>query len=177
MRWKRSAAMAVVFLLLLFAVRTVLYVLSEENGIIEVSVDVSKPFYAVYFASPGSLYLVPEFRQGAGTIEERLESLLAGPRLPGLFPILPEGVRLLSYSQRGDVLYLNFSHHLVTNHPGGSTGEIFTVYGIDNTLVGAQGVRRVQILVENRMVSTLAGHLDLTEPLEKDYEILGSSHI
>ena len=49
MRWKRSAAMAVVFLLLLFAVRTVLYVLSEENGIIEVSVDVSKFFEVVYF--------------------------------------------------------------------------------------------------------------------------------
>ncbi len=177
MRWKRGAAIAVVLLLLLFAARTVLYLVSEYSGIIEVSVDPGQPFYAVYFSCPGSLFLVPEFNQGSGTIEERLESLLTGPRHPELSPVIPEGVRLLGYNQRGDVLYLNFSHHLITNHQGGSTGEIFTVYGIVNTLVGAQGVRRVQILVENRRISTLAGHLDLREPLEKDYEILGGSQI
>lgn len=176
MRWKRGLAGAVMVLILLFLARTVLYLVTEKREM-PVSIDAMEPFYAVYFGCPDSVYLIPEFYQGQGTIEERLASLLAGPRLPDLAAVTPEGVKLLGYNQHGDVLFLNFSHHLITNHPGGSAGEIITVYGIVNTVVGAQGVRRVQILVENRPVLTLAGHLDLTEPLEKDYELLGGSHI
>ena len=177
MRWKRGLASAVVILILLLLARTVLYMFMEKSEILPVSVDATEPFYAVYFGCTDGVNLIPEFRQGQGTIEERLASLLAGPRLPGLSAVIPEGTELLGYSQRGDVLFLNFSHHLITKHPGGSAGEIITVYGIVNTVVGVQGVRRVQILVESRSIPTLAGHLDLTEPLEKDYKLLGGSHI
>lgn len=177
MRWKRGLASAVMVLILLFLTRTVAYIFTERSEILPVSVDSTQPFYAVYFGCPDSVRLIPEFSQGQGTVAERLESLLAGPRLSGLTPIIPEGTELLGYSQHGDVLFLNFSHHLITQHPGGSAGEILTVYGIVNTVVGAQGVRRVQILVESRSIPTLAGHLDLTEPLEKDYKLLGGSHI
>jgi germination protein M len=177
MGWKRGLASAVVVLVLFLLARTAFYLITG-NGDIPASVNVAEPFYAVYFGAPeGVVQLVPEFHQGEGTIEERLEDLLAGPSLPGLSPVFPEGVKLLGYSQRGETLFLNFSHHLVTNHPGGSAGEIITVYGIVNTVSGAQGVRKVQILVENRPLLTLAGHLDLSAPLEKDYDLLGGSHI
>jgi germination protein M len=154
-----------------------LYYPRGNDDVKSVSVDIAQPFYAVYFGSPDAATLVPELRQGLGTLEERLASLIAGPELPGLVAALPAGVELLGYSQLNDVLYLNFNHYLVTNHPGGSAGELITVYAIVNTVVGAGGVRRVQILVDGRPIQTLAGHLDLTEPLEKDYELLGSSQI
>lgn len=177
MRWKRSIAIAVVVLLLLLVAHAVLHRHREDSEILPVSVDVTEPFYAVYFGSADGTQLIPEFHQGVGTVEERVARLMEGPRLAELSAVFPEDVEFLGYSQRDDVLFLNFSHHLVTRHPGGSTGEIMTVYGIVNTLVGAWGVRQVQILVEGRQILTLAGHLDLTEPLEKDYELLGSSHI
>jgi spore germination protein GerM len=177
MGWRRGVTTVVVALLLLFVVRTVWFSSGGNGEVTPVSINVAKPFYAVYFGSPDAAMLVPEFREGLGTIEERLASLIEGPRLPGLAAVMPDGVVLLGYSQWDDMLQLNFSHHLVTNHPGGSTGEVITVYGIVNTVVGAGGVRRVQILVDGRPILTLAGHLDLTDPLEKDYELLGGSHI
>lgn len=177
MKWKRGLAILIVALILLFVGRTVLDISRKKSDILPVSVDTTQPFYAVYFGCPDGASLVPEFVQGQGTIEERVARLLAGPTLPGLSPVIPPGVELLGYSQRGDLLFLNFSYHLLTNHPGGSAGEILTVYSIVNTLVGVQGVRRVQILVESRPIPTLTGHLDLREPLEKDYELLESSHM
>lgn len=178
MRWRRGVTTAVVTLFLLFVVRTVLYYSSDNNGELQtVTIDMTQPFFAVYFGSPDATTLLPEFHQGIGTIEERLTILLEGPRLDGLAQVVPEDTQLLGFSLVDDVLYLNFSHHLVTNHPGGSSGELITVYGIVNTVIGARGVMRVQILVDGRQVPTLVGHLDLSEPLEKDYELLGGSQI
>ncbi len=174
---KRVLATVVVVLIVLLVARTVLDISRKESEILPVSVDVTQPFYVVYFGCPDAASLVPEFFQGEGTVEERVASLLAGPKQSHLSAVVPEGVEFLGYSQRGDVLYLNFSYHLLTNHPGGSAGELLTVYAIVNSLVGVQGVRRVQILVEGRSISTLAGHLDLREPLEKDFGILESSHM
>jgi spore germination protein GerM len=164
-------------LLLALVVGGVFHLAWEKRQTLPVSVDVKQPFYAVYFGSPDGDGLIPEFRQGEGTIDERVASLLEGPRLSGSVGVLPKDVRFLGYSQRDGTLFLNFSHHLITNHPGGSSSEILTVYGIVNTLSGVQGVQKVQILVENRLITTLAGHLDLREPLSKDYELIGSSHL
>ncbi|HBG02409.1 MAG TPA: hypothetical protein DDW87_12685 [Firmicutes bacterium] len=177
MRLRRSVAIVIAVLILVLLVRGVFHVVWDKGETLLVSVDVTQPFYPVYFGSADGAGLIPEFRQGEGTIEERIASLLEGPRLPGLVGVIPRDVRLLGYSQQNGILSLSFSHHLMTNHPGGSTGEILTVYGIVNTLVGARGVEKVQILVENRPIITLAGHLDLRGPLSKDYELLGSSHI
>ena len=177
MKWRQGVTMAVGFLLLLLVVRTVWYYSNDKDELPSMAIDLAQPFYVVYFGSPDSTGLIPEFRQGHGTLEERLQDLIAGPKQADLAPVLPEGVEFLGYRQAGDVLYLNFSHHLVTNHPGGSSGELITVYGIVNTVVGTRGVQRVQILVDGRQIPTLVGHLDLREPLEKDYELLGGSQI
>lgn len=177
MKWKSGVVILVVALILLFVGRTILDISRKKNEILPVSIDITQPYYVVYFGSTDAASLLPEFIQGRGTVEERVASLLAGPKIPQHSAVIPEGVEFLGYTQRGDLLFLNFSHHLMTNHPGGSAGEILTVYGIVNTLVGVQGVRRVQILIESRPISTLTGHLDLREPLEKDYGLLMSPHM
>ncbi len=177
MKLKRGVAIGVGLLVLLLLVRGILHIPRGKEEALPSFVDVTQPFYPVYFGSPDGGALLPEFHQGEGTIENLLASLLAGPQSPDLVAVLPQGVAVLGYSHRGDTLYVNFSHHLVTNHPGGSTGEIITVYGIVNTLIGAQGIHKVQILVENKVLETLAGHLELKEPLTRDYELLGWSDI
>lgn len=58
--------------------------------------------------------------------------------------------------------------------PRWQQAESLTVYAIVNTLTEIAGIERVQILIENERSDTLTGHINLTEPLQRDYTILGS---
>ncbi len=63
------------------------------------------------------------------------------------------------------VAYVDFSQELVENHPGGSSAEELTVYGLSNTLLANfPTIKLVRILVEGREIQSIAGHLDLTVP-------------
>ena len=63
------------------------------------------------------------------------------------------------------VAYLDLSQELVSNHPGGSSGEELTVFSLSQTLIANfPAVKTVRILVEGREIQTIAGHLDLTIP-------------
>ncbi|NLM41477.1 MAG: GerMN domain-containing protein [Firmicutes bacterium] len=146
-----------------------------EEEIIPVGIDLAQPFYPVYFGSRENGLLAPEFHQGTASVEQVLADLVAGPKLQHLIGVIPEGTVVLGHRQVGDTLYVSFSHHLVTNHPGGSTGEILTVYAIVNSLTDVEGVAQVQILVEDQVVDTLAGHLNLRRALSKDHSASGSS--
>ena len=56
-----------------------------------------------------------------------------------------------------------------TRHTGGALDELFTVYTIVNALTtNLPAVKRVQILIEGKEVDTLAGHVDLRHPLQKN---------
>lgn len=79
---------------------------------------------------------------------------------------IPRGVSLreLFVTSQG-VAYLDLSQELVSNHPGGSSGEELTVFSLSQTLIANfPAVKTVKILVEGREIQTLAGHLDLTIP-------------
>lgn len=87
------------------------------------------------------------------------------------FPI-PKGTRLLGISLKDGIVYVNFSEELKKNHPGGSLGELLTIYSVVNTLTEFPEVRKVQILINGAVLETLAGHIDLTSPLERDLSIV-----
>ena len=87
------------------------------------------------------------------------------------FPI-PRGTKLLSLSVKDSIAYINFSEEFRKNHPGGSLGEILTVYSVVDTLTEFPEIKKVQILVGGAVVETLAGHIDLTSPLEKDLSMV-----
>jgi hypothetical protein len=56
-------------------------------------------------------------------------------------------------------------------HTGGAIEELFTVYTVVNALtVNLPGIARVQILVEGKEIDTLAGHVDLRHPLQKNLQ-------
>jgi hypothetical protein len=101
-------------------------------------------------------------------VRRAVEELIAGPE-SGVRP-LPATTRVLSvfYDRDGEVT-VNFSDDLTVDHPGGSDAEIETIRCLVATL-GANfpGVDRVRILVEGDVVSTLAGHMDLSRPLRVD---------
>lgn len=83
---------------------------------------------------------------------------------------IPPGVsvRHVFLTPRGDA-YVDLSREIISGHPGGLLNETLTVYAIVHALAAnVRGITAVQILVEGRQVDTLAGHIDLRQPLAAD---------
>ncbi|HEX3031477.1 MAG TPA: GerMN domain-containing protein [Bacillota bacterium] len=128
----------------------------------------------LYYTSKDGASLVQESREVVkvpGMARKAMEELLKGPvPASGLSNPIPAGTRLLDINLKPDGLAIvDFSSELKAGHPGGSASEALTVYSIIDTLAQFPTVQRVQILLEGQSVETLAGHLDLSKPLEPDY--------
>jgi hypothetical protein len=105
-----------------------------------------------------------------------VEELVKGSR-SGLGATLAPQTRVLHVfvSARG-VAYVDLSQEATTEQPGGSEAELVTVYSLVNSLAANfPAIKRVQILIEDRPVSTLAGHVDLTRPLRPDMTLLATA--
>ena len=87
-----------------------------------------------------------------------------------LLSAVPPGttLRALFITERGEA-YVDLSREVSAAHPGGTLSELLTVYTIVDALTAnLPAVQSVQILVEGKEVPTLAGHVDLRQPLAKD---------
>ncbi len=117
-----------------------------------------------------------EVAYGEGAVAQAREIVsaqLAAVTEPLVSPIPPgTNVRALYITDRGDA-YVDLSREVSTAHPGGTTTELLTVYAIVDALtVNLPAVRAVQILVEGKEQDTLAGHVDLRRPHEKNLELV-----
>ena len=91
---------------------------------------------------------------------------------PPLMSAIPAGTRLkqVFVTERGDA-FVDLSPDVTAGHPGGSLEETLTVYTIVDVLtVNLPAITHVQILVDGKEVDTLAGHVDLRQPLAKSLE-------
>jgi spore germination protein GerM len=126
----------------------------------------------LYYVSANGLRLTPSERdviyaEGTSAQARRIVEALLEPAPEGLASAIPPGtaLRALFVGGQGDA-YVDFSGSLRTNHPGGSSSEILTVYAIVSALtVNLPAITSVQILIEGHEVDTLAGHVDLRRPL------------
>jgi hypothetical protein len=108
-----------------------------------------------------------------------VEAQLAGAPAP-LAAAIPEGTTLRGvYVTERDCqgaaeacqrdAFVDLSAEARTRHTGGALDELFTIYAIvDAVTVNLPAISRVQILVDGKEVDTLAGHVDLRHPLEKN---------
>ena len=104
---------------------------------------------------------------------EILQSELEAAPAPYL-SLIPPGTMLRAFyiTERGDA-FVDLSPEVSTMHPGGSTNELLTVYAIVNAVtVNLSSVERVQILIGGKQVDTLAGHVDLRRPFERDTSLV-----
>ncbi len=109
---------------------------------------------------------------GEGTLEQAREIVAAqvAPASAPLLSAIPAGttVRALFLSEGGEA-YVDFSPEIVSAHTGGTASELLTIYTIVNALTeNLPAVRGVQVLVDGKEVDTLAGHVDLRNPLSKN---------
>ena len=124
----------------------------------------------LYFADRKGDYLQAEERKvlaedTASAIEAIINALLEGPDSPKLVSTIPAGSRLLHIFLTDDgTAYLDFNSELSRLHPGGVTAELLTFYAIvDSIVLNLEQVERVQLLFEGKPVSTLNGHLDISQ--------------
>ena len=98
-----------------------------------------------------------------------IEAQLGDAPPPYASPIPPgTKLRALYVGDRGDA-FVDLSSEVRTAHTGGALDELFTTYAIVNALtVNLPAITRVQILVDGKEVDTLAGHVDLRRPLQKN---------
>jgi hypothetical protein len=129
----------------------------------------------LFYVAPDGVGLLPVERDvlfGQGTLEQAKRILEAQfeSAPSSLSSAIPPGtkVRAIYVTDHGEA-YVDVSGEAVTAHPGGSLNELLTVYTIVEALTAnLPAVNSVQILVDGHEVDTLAGHVDLRQPLGPD---------
>lgn len=136
----------------------------------------------LFYASPDGQGLLPVRRevpladgvvaQGRQILASQLE---AAPQ--GFVSVIPAGTSLRAFyvTDRGDA-FVDLSGEISKGHPGGSTTELLTVYALVNAVTAnLPAVQRVQLLVDGKEVDTIAGHVDVRRPLQKDTSLVKES--
>lgn len=133
----------------------------------------------LYFSSKDAKYLVKENHQipkTGDTLSQAkavLNELINGPNSKDLYPTIPQGTQIRELYFHENTAYVDFSSELIRNHPGGSSGEIHTVFSIVNTLTfNFPKIKYVQILVEGNEIETLTGHLDTSLPFKPNLSLI-----
>jgi len=129
----------------------------------------------LYYVSEDGLNLVGVQREvpfGETVLDQAREIVnaqLAAAPTPFASAIPPTTtLRGLYLTERGDA-FVDLSSDARTKHSGGALDELFTVYSIVNALtMNLPAVTRVQLLIDGKEVDTLAGHVDLRHPLQKN---------
>lgn len=88
--------------------------------------------------------------------------------------VIPAGTVLRAFyvTNKGDA-FVDLSPEASSKHAGGSSTELLTVFAIVNAVTAnLPTIQRVQILIDGREVDTLAGHVDLRRPLERDLSLV-----
>jgi len=133
----------------------------------------------LYFSDVEGEYLVGERREilKKGEVNEEaketINELINGPK-GKLIPTLPSRTKLLGLQigKRG-VAKVDFDKTLASDHPGGSSAEIMTLYSIVNSLnLNFPQIKGVQILIEGKTVESLVGHLSLRNPVSPNPDLI-----
>lgn len=146
----------------------------STNAIIKEPVE--KKIVSLYYANSNADKVVAEKREveiSIGTQIEKLvfEELQKEPKSEGLHAAIPKGTKLLSASTEGGILTLNLSREFVDNSPGGSAGELMTLYSIINTMTELPDINKVQFLIEGQKEDIYI-HAVFDEPFERNEEII-----
>ena len=129
----------------------------------------------LYFSDSQAMYLVPEKRkisQIPSLARQAVIELIKGPESSDFYLTIPEGTQVNEVYIADDIAYLDLSEEIFKNHPGGSSGELMTVYSIVNTLTEIPPIKGVQILVEGNEMKSLVGHIDISMPLLRDEDLI-----
>jgi len=133
----------------------------------------------LYFSDREGEYLVGERREILKKnalkeeAKETIIELIKGPE-GELVRTLPPRTKLLNLQiSDAGLAKVNFNQALSKDHPGGSSGEMMTVYSIVNSLsLNFPQIKRVQILIDGKPTETITGHLSLRQPVSPKPDLI-----
>jgi len=134
----------------------------------------------LFFQEADSESLGPERRKIflttsiADQAKQIVVEVINGPQENGLLPTVPSQARLRGlYLDRAGTAYVDLSSEVSDLHPGGSDGEIATIYSfVDSLIYNLPEIKRVHFLVNGEERDTLKNHLDLRRDYQKDLSIV-----
>ena len=129
----------------------------------------------LFYGAPDGVSLAPvrvdvPLAEGAVAQGRQILGALLQPPPAPYRAVVPPGTTLkaLYLTANGDA-FVDLSADVSTKHPGGTQAELLTVYAIVNAMTtNLQGVQRVQLLIDGREADSVAGHVDVRRPLERD---------
>ena len=141
--------------------------------------DIGKIKARLYYVSMDGTKLTGVDREvtyadgAAAQAQEIVNAQLSAAAAP-LVSAIPPGttLRALYVNGKGEA-YVDLSKEVATAHTGGTQDELLTIYSIVDALTSnLPAVSSVQLLVDGKEVDTLAGHIDLRKPLEKNLNLV-----
>lgn len=141
--------------------------------------DIKTQDFTVYrVPKNGAEILVPEkvkFAVGTANTNQAETALKAlvntEPTSKTTQNLFPAGTKVDGVKVKDGIAYADFNKAFAKKGQG-SYSEVMMVNAIVATLTEVPGVKKVQILVEGQKITTLNGHLDLEEPLERNDSFL-----
>ena len=98
--------------------------------------------------------------------ETIMQELIKGPTVKSeLKPILPKETRLLSFSIKDSIAYVNLSKEAKINMSVAK--EKSCLEGIAASLTQLPSVEKVKITMENKDIDTIGGNFDISKPFSK----------
>jgi spore germination protein GerM len=83
---------------------------------------------------------------------------------PDESPLPPETHAVSVTLRDNGVAWADFNDALVSNFPGGSLPESLLINSVLKTLAQFPGVRAVQFTVDGKIIESIGGHMDVSEP-------------
>lgn len=128
----------------------------------------------LFYVSPDGAELVPVVREVAlaSTPAEQARHIVEAqvqPPAEGTVSAIPRGtsVRGVFLGAHGEA-YVDLSPEMRTGHSGGTMNEALAVFAIVNAITSnLPDVSAVQILIDGKEVDSLAGHVDLRQPIKR----------
>ena len=109
----------------------------------------------------------------AAQAQEIVSAQLTAVPAPLVSAIPPATTLRALYLNEKGAAFVDLSKDVSTSHPGGSQNELLTIYSIVDALTAnLPAITSVQLLVDGKEVDTLAGHIDLRKPLQKNLGII-----
>lgn len=104
--------------------------------------------------------------EGTSQAEVLLATLIEGPEVETLAPLLPEGFEVLTVRTEEGVCYLNLPGTTAELMDSDGDEQQKMVQGIVNSLCSLSGIRTVQILLDGELQPLLGG-VDISQPLSR----------
>lgn len=137
--------------------------------------SVDKMQLTIYFPTKDALHLQPEVKileYNDHPARTAIELLIKGSQNKELVTIFPANTKLRSIKIKDNIAYVDFDAALLKTQYGGSSSERLLVAAVVNTLTEFENIEKVQFLVQGKIVETIWGHMDVSEPLSRNEKII-----